>query len=202
MSATIWRFALAGAGGTQRLTRAVGKSLAMEMVLTGDRVSAQEAKQSGTGTGILACTPTERPLEVAVSLSFVSHLLCFFEQRLTLGMTCFSGLVSKVFPIDQLVPEAIKCGEKIAAHSKIIVAMGKEAVNAGQGWSLSLFIILMLLHGNCSDLHLILQCKHSWEVWYLVFQGYLIALIQCDILSMCILMKDPVLVWVIKHRCK
>lgn len=46
-------------------------------------------------------------------------------------LLCFLGLVSKIFPVDQLVPEAIKCGEKIASNSKLVSAMAKEAVNAG-----------------------------------------------------------------------
>ncbi|HEY0418219.1 MAG TPA: enoyl-CoA hydratase-related protein, partial [Acetobacteraceae bacterium] len=74
-----------GAGGTQRLTRAVGKSKAMDMVLTARMMDAAEAERA--------------------------------------------NLVSRVVPADQLIPEAMKVAEKIAALSPVAVAMGKDAVN-------------------------------------------------------------------------
>jgi enoyl-CoA hydratase len=74
-----------GAGGTQRLTRFVGKSKAMEMCLTGRMMDAAEAERA--------------------------------------------GLVSRVVPAAELLPEALKVAEKIAGLSRPVVMMAKESVN-------------------------------------------------------------------------
>ncbi|MDI3269762.1 MAG: enoyl-CoA hydratase-related protein [Bacillota bacterium] len=55
-----------GAGGTQRLPRAVGKSAAMEMVLTGEAISAERALQLGLVSQV---TAPEVLLEEALRLA-------------------------------------------------------------------------------------------------------------------------------------
>lgn len=55
-----------GAGGTQRLTRAIGKARAMEMVLTGKFIDAEEALKAGL---INRVVPVELYLKEAVNLA-------------------------------------------------------------------------------------------------------------------------------------
>ncbi len=55
-----------GAGGTQRLTRAVGKALAMEMVLNNRHLSAEEAKSYSLVNRVV---PVERYLDEALELA-------------------------------------------------------------------------------------------------------------------------------------
>ncbi len=55
-----------GFGGTQRLTRLVGKAKAMEMILTGDMINAQEAKALGLVNKVV---PEGEVLKQAVGLA-------------------------------------------------------------------------------------------------------------------------------------
>ncbi|HYT98467.1 MAG TPA: enoyl-CoA hydratase [Casimicrobiaceae bacterium] len=59
-----------GAGGTQRLPRAVGKSKAMDMVLTGRMMDAQEAERAGL---VARTVPPDKLLEEAFA---VANTIC------------------------------------------------------------------------------------------------------------------------------
>ena len=55
-----------GAGGTQRLTRAVGKARAMELILTGRTIDAREAERLGMVSRVV---PAEETLDRALALA-------------------------------------------------------------------------------------------------------------------------------------
>ena len=58
--------AIPGAGGTQRLTRAIGKARAMELILTGDQLPAREALALGLVTRVV---PPEETVLAALRLA-------------------------------------------------------------------------------------------------------------------------------------
>jgi enoyl-CoA hydratase/carnithine racemase len=72
-----------GCGGTQRLIRSVGKSKAMELILTGDMMSAQEAKDFGLVARIY---PADKLLDGAITMA--------------------AKIASKSKPISQMAKEA------------------------------------------------------------------------------------------------
>jgi len=63
-----------GAGGTQRLTRFIGKSKAMEMVLTGRMMTADEAERAGLVSRVV---PVEELLDEAIT---VAEKICKLSQ--------------------------------------------------------------------------------------------------------------------------
>jgi enoyl-CoA hydratase len=59
-----------GAGGTQRLTRAIGRTRAMEVILTGRRIRADEAERLGLVTAVVPAADTvAHALELAARIA-------------------------------------------------------------------------------------------------------------------------------------
>jgi enoyl-CoA hydratase/carnithine racemase len=66
---------MAGGGGTQRLTRAVGKFKAMKMLLTGEPVTADEAFEMGLASEVIADEQVlDRALEMASTIAALPPL--------------------------------------------------------------------------------------------------------------------------------
>ena len=72
-----------GAGGTQRLTRAVGKALAMEMILNDRRISAEEALEAGLVSRIFPLhTYMEETLKIAAEISVRAPLALVTAKKM------------------------------------------------------------------------------------------------------------------------
>jgi enoyl-CoA hydratase len=101
---------LPGAGGTQRLTRFIGKSKAMEMVLTGRMMDAQEAERSGLVSRVVPLAELrEEALKVAEKISQLSMPIVMmakesvnrsYESTLTEGIRFERRLFHSTFATD------------------------------------------------------------------------------------------------------
>jgi Enoyl-CoA hydratase/carnithine racemase len=71
-----------GAGGTQRLTRAIGTARAMELILTGRTIGADEAQHAGLVTRVVpAATTVDAALELAVRIAAMPPLAVRAAKR-------------------------------------------------------------------------------------------------------------------------
>ena len=99
-----------GAGGTQRLTKAIGKSKTMEMVLTGNTISAAELEKAGLVSRVLP--PAElmpAALKLAEQIASLSlpivklakaSVLASFDSTLTTGMQIERSLFQSTFALE------------------------------------------------------------------------------------------------------
>jgi enoyl-CoA hydratase len=75
-----------GAGGTQRLTRAIGTARAMELVLTGRTMDAAEAQEAGLVTRVVpATTVVDSALELADTIASMPPLAVRAAKRSVLA---------------------------------------------------------------------------------------------------------------------
>ncbi|HKX76972.1 MAG TPA: enoyl-CoA hydratase-related protein [Novosphingobium sp.] len=88
-----------GMGGSQRLTRAVGKSKAMEMCLTGRMMDAEEAERSGLVARIVPLAGlVEDALKTAATIAAMPPLAAMMNKEmvsLAFEMTLDQGLVAE-----------------------------------------------------------------------------------------------------------
>ena len=99
-----------GAGGTQRLTRFVGKSKAMEMCLTGRMIDAGEAERAGLVSRVVAADDLlDEALKAAASVAAMSLPIAMmtkesvnraYETTLTEGVRFERRLFHSMFATD------------------------------------------------------------------------------------------------------
>ncbi len=99
-----------GAGGTQRLTRAIGKAKAMDLCLTGRMMDAEEAERAGLVSRIVPASDLlDEAMKVAKSVASMSRpstLICkesvnrAFETTLSEGITFERRMFHALFATD------------------------------------------------------------------------------------------------------